>query len=127
MTKTKHETAPAPALPGPPGPQGEPGPPGPQGPSGYPGPPGPQGEPGPSGTVHPLSAAFLTEEFGRLGGGTALHRQFIRWINFQDKDFEPIETSVRELIVQRAASFKMAPADYLEAVRQFAHLLASIF
>jgi hypothetical protein len=116
MTKIKkeQETVPAPA----PATKSEPGPPGPQGPVGPEGPPG---------TIHPLSAAFLAEEFGRLGGGAALHRQFIRWINSPDKDFEPIETSVRELIVQRAVSFKMAPADYLEAVRRFQHLLASIF
>lgn len=113
-TKQEQETAPAPA----PALKPEPGPPGPQGP------PGPAG---PAGTVHPLSAAFLADEFGRLGGGAALQRQFIRWMTSPDRDFDVIGESLRELIFQRAAQLKIAPADYLEAVRQFQHLLATVF
>jgi hypothetical protein len=114
-SKKEHETAPAPAS------KPEPGPPGPQGPT------GPVGPAGPPGTVHPLSAAFLSGEFGQLGGGGGLQRQFVRWLKDQNRDFDLIDVSVKELVVQRAAALKMAPADYLEAVRQFAHLLASIF
>ena len=117
MTKTKqeHETAPATAS------KSEPGPPGPQGPT------GPAGPAGPPGTVHPLSAAFLSEEFGQLGGGGGLQRQFVRWLKDQNMDFDLIDVSVKELVVQRAAALKMAPKDYLEAVRQFQDLLASVF
>lgn len=125
--KHKHETkAPEPTSTSASTSTSEPGPAGPEGPAGPPGPPG---------TVHPLSAAFLADEFGRLGGrkGGALQRLFMKWLSNPDKDPESITNPLKELIEHRATELsrqtgvKIEPLDYIKAVNRFQHLLATVF